>query len=99
MEDEIKVVEGNDYWKTYYFKNSEICKVRNKKWREDNADKIRETYKKYWETRGTDIKAKRKEKTECQSCNCMVTRESLTRHKNSKKHLENISKLNSSENV
>jgi hypothetical protein len=87
--------EQPTYWTNYYQKNRELCLVRNKKWRQDNIDKIRAGYKSYWERKGVDIKARRKEKIECDVCNCGVTRESLTRHKNSKKHLENISKLNS----
>ena len=56
---------------------------------------IKEQYKSYWEKKGSDIKARRKEKLLCNICDCEITRESLTRHKNSKKHLENITKLNS----
>lgn len=87
------------YWKSYYHKNKDICIARNKKWREENSEKIKEQYKSYWEKKGSDIKARRKEKIMCNACNCEMTRESLTRHKNSKKHLENITKLNSQENV
>lgn len=87
------------YWKTYYEKNKDIHNARNKKWREEHSDKIKESYKKYWEIKGADIKAKRKEKLNCELCNCEVTRESFTRHKNSKRHLENIEKLKSNETV
>jgi hypothetical protein len=83
------------YWTNYYQKNRELCIARNKKWREGHVDKIKESCKSYWEKNGMDIKAKRKEKIQCEICECQVTRESLTRHKYSKKHLENMSKLNS----
>ena len=91
--------QSQTYWQTYYDKNKDTHKARNKKWRESNIEKIKESYKKYWENKGSDIKAKRKEKIMCDKCNCEITRESLTRHKTSKKHLENMSKLNSIENV
>jgi len=91
MEEEPKT----SYWTNYYHKNKEVIIARNKKWREENKEKTKEEYKKYWEAKSADIKARRKEKIECKICDCQVTRESLTRHKNSKKHLENITKLNS----
>lgn len=76
------------YWKTYYDKNKDKVCERNKQWRINNATYISDSHKKYWKDKCEEIKKKRKEILSCPTCNVSVTRESMSRHKKSKKHLK-----------
>lgn len=56
-------------------------------------EKLKQVQKEYWKRAGPMLKVRRKMKIPCFFCNCEVTKESFTRHKISKKHLENMEKL------
>ena len=64
--------------KKYYENNKEAIAERVKKWRENNKEKIAEKQKAY-----------NKVKVTCE-CGCIITRDSLAKHKQSNKHLELI---------
>ena len=77
----------NEYHKEYDKKwrenNKDKVAKKNKKWREKNAEKWRENNKEYYK----EYREKAKEKITC-PCGCIISRNSLSRHKKSKKHLE-----------
>lgn len=75
-----------EYHKEYYKENykkykKENNKEYNKKYYEDNIEKKKQYYK--------DNIEKLKEKITCE-CGCEITKASLTRHKQSKKHIEKM---------
>ena len=85
-------------------KYREDNKEKNKEWRETNKDKLKEWFKQYrednkekykeWiETNKDKIKEKYKEKITCE-CGSILTRNKLSRHKQSKKHITFINNKN-----
>ena len=75
--------------KKYYEKNSDKFKEYSKKYREENTDKI----KKYKEENSDKIKEWKKEIITCE-CGCVISRDSLSRHRKTKKHLNLMSTEN-----
>jgi hypothetical protein len=65
--------------KMYYEEHWEECNKRNKKYREENKNKLYE---------------KAKEKVECDVCGVVVSRTHLSRHKKSQFHLSKVSSNN-----
>jgi len=76
--------------KEYYENNKEKCLEQMKEYRENNKEKLSEYYKEYRKNNKEKILEQKKEKVECEICKVFMSRASLTAHKKSKKHLQNI---------
>tara|TARA_R100000541_G_scaffold13970_1_gene23338 strand:- start:498 stop:1157 length:660 start_codon:yes stop_codon:yes gene_type:complete len=81
------------YYKEYRKANKEKLNERDKKYYEANKEKNSERCKKYREANKEQIKAKRREKINCE-CGCLVIRKYITGHRKTKKHLDLILKNN-----
>jgi hypothetical protein len=88
-----------EYDKIYREKNNEKLKEGQKNWYENNKERILEKAKVYREENKEIIKErrkkysyneKRKEEVKCEVCDCYITRSSLSRHKKTKKHINNL---------
>ena len=69
--------------KQYYNDNIEKIKERQKQYYDDNKEKRKERQKQYYD----DNKEKRKQKVICDNCGSEILKETLSRHKRSKKCL------------
>jgi hypothetical protein len=78
-----KISEKN---KKHYEKNKERILQRTKEYKEKNKERILQQGIRYYEKN----KERLKEKVECEICKVSMRKDSLTRHKKSKKHLSNI---------
>ncbi len=76
--------------KEYYEKNNEVIKNRANIHYENNKEETKQKVKEYKEKNKERIKEKNKEKIICEVCNLEIRKDSLLRHKKSKKHLQNI---------
>ena len=65
----------------YHNVNKNIIYNKNKEYRDNNKDKLNERSKTYQKTKGIEI-------IECEICKAKITRNSLSRHKKTKKCLE-----------
>jgi len=77
------------YSKKYYNDNKEIINEKQKKYKLDNKEKISENNKKYYQDNKEKVSEKGKEKMICE-CGREVRKSNLTRHKKTKKHLNNL---------
>ena len=99
--------EANEYRKDYYEENKEDIKQKNKQYRIDNADIVKERAKIYrenhkeerslknkeWQEKNQEqIQTKRKIKTVC-DCGAVYCKVSLRRHERTKKHQDYINSL------
>jgi len=75
--------------KDYYEKNKEQRNAKMKEYREKNKEQRNAKMKEYNEKNKEQINAKRREKIECE-CGCIVSRNSLSRHKKSNRHLNQL---------
>jgi hypothetical protein len=87
---QIEYIENNkekikEYKQQLYQENKEIIDLKNKEWRENNKEKILTQRTKYYEKN----KDKLLEKITCE-CGCIITKNSLLRHKKTKKHQDFI---------
>ena len=64
----------------------EYKKEWNKQYREANREKLNEKDRKYFHDNKEKIYANRKEQITC-SCGCVLTKNSLSRHKKSQQHM------------
>jgi hypothetical protein len=78
--------------KEYYIKNKELFSEKSKKYYKDKKQLIVERTKQYYENNKQIILEKYKEKVICE-CGCERTKCNLDRHRQSKKHIELMSKL------
>ena len=69
--------------------NKMVSGRTQKEWREDNKDKLQEICKEYYENNKEEILAKMREIITCE-CGCEITKNHISRHKASKKHIEFI---------
>ena len=76
--------------KEYYRNNKEKIYEYHKEYRENNKEKISEKNKQYYENNKEKLSEKNKEKVECEICKVFISRSSLSAHKKTKKHLQNI---------
>lgn len=67
----------------------EYHKEYDKKYYEDNQDKIKDTKKKYYEANQANIKEYHSTKIVCE-CGSEITRNSLSKHKRSAKHIKSL---------
>ena len=71
-----------------------VCQARGRRYREKNAEKIREDNKKWASENSEHKKAYRKEynqkEKECEVCNCRVKVSGWAKHGKTNKHLENM---------
>ena len=72
--------------KEYYENNKEIINKKAKEYRKKNIEKIKEISKIYRENNIEKIKEINKKIT-CE-CGCEITKQNLTRHKKTKKHID-----------
>jgi hypothetical protein len=72
--------------KKYEEANKEKIKERKKKYYQDNI----ETKKKYYQDNKERIAERKKKNIKCDVCNIEIRRDSMTRHKMTKKHLNNL---------
>ena len=75
--------------KKYYNDNKEKMIERAKKYREENRELLNENRKKYYNKNLEKIKEKRKEKMICE-CGLEINKSSLSPHQKTKKHLNNL---------
>jgi len=68
----------------------EQLKENNKKYKETNRDKINEKAQKYREENRDKINEKQREKVLCECCDLLIRKDSIIRHQNSQRHLNNI---------
>ena len=81
----------------YYIENNEcvnkVIPTRTQaEWREANKEYLKDYNKEYREVNKEHIKVHNSEKITCQ-CGCEITRNVLSRHKKSKKHLDLVQNL------
>ena len=95
MHDEPFELRNRERW---YIENNECINKRipnttpkesNKKWYDNNKEKIAEKIKDYYEENKEKIAEKHKEKVTCE-CGCIVRYYGLARHTKTKKHLDKI---------
>lgn len=72
-------IKAREYNKKYYDNNKEKVKQMRKKYIQNNKEKIKQLWEKSYE--------KRREKIKCE-CGAVISKNSLSRHKKSKKHLK-----------
>tara|TARA_R110002153_G_C13129987_1_gene479811 strand:+ start:176 stop:760 length:585 start_codon:yes stop_codon:yes gene_type:complete len=95
-ENKVKMKEYNkenkekidEYQKEWLKKNKERNKETKKVYWEENKEYFKEK-RKEWLEKNKNYKEKRKEKITCE-CGAIIRRDSLTRHKRTKKHLDKI---------
>jgi len=75
--------------KKYYEENKEKETERNRKYKEENRVKYKEYHKNYFQENKEKIREQQKEKVKCE-CGGVVRKDSLHRHRKSKKHLKLI---------
>lgn len=78
-----KVIE---YQKQYRELNKDKIKEYKKQYRELNKNKL----KQYYKNNKDKFKQYNGQKVKCEICNCEVNKNSISRHKKSKKHLNNV---------
>lgn len=85
------------YMKEYYEDNKNDILEKQKEYNEDNKNKIKEyreenkdKIKQYYEDNKNKILERHKEKITCE-CGCIVSRNNLSQHKKTKKHIKLIS--------
>ena len=69
----------------YYENNKEHISQQNKEYYENNKEHISQWMKEYRENNKEHLNQQKKEKVECEICGSVVTKNHLSRHKNSKK--------------
>ena len=99
--------EANEYRKEYYEENKEDIKQKNKQYRIDNADVVKERAKIYrenhkeerslknkeWQEKNQErIQTKRKIKTVC-DCGAVYCKVSLRRHERTKRHQDYLNSI------
>jgi hypothetical protein len=77
------------YQKKYREENKEKIKELGKQWREENKEKKKEKDKKFYEENREKIREKQNEKIKCE-CGCVVNKSQLKRHRKTKKHIKLI---------
>jgi hypothetical protein len=77
------------YQKEYYNKNTDKIRHKINEYCQKNADTIAHTKKEYYNKNYEKIKQHNNEKITCE-CGLIVNKSSLTRHKKSKKHTEQL---------
>lgn len=86
--------EKKEYYEEYYEENKERILERLKEYRQNNKEKIKKRDKKYYEAnREKLLEHYRKyssEKVECEICKVSFRRDSLSKHKKTKKHINNL---------
>ena len=73
----------------YYEDNKDIIIERKRQYNEKNKDMIRKQKQQYRKHNKEQIKAYKNEKIECE-CGCLISRNHLSRHRTTKKHIELI---------
>jgi hypothetical protein len=85
--------EKKEYDKQYREEHKDERKEQKKQYIEQNKDKISEQKKQYYDENKNKISEKRKQKITCE-CGCVVTKRHISKHHESKKHIDLIAKLN-----
>jgi len=75
--------------KEYYENHKEEIAVYFKKYTENHKEEITEYFKKYYENHKEEIAEQKKEKITCE-CGCIISKNCITRHKKTVKHLHLI---------
>ena len=70
--------------KEYRKNNKELISCLQKKWYDDNKDKVKEKNKLFRQNNTDRIK--------CDTCDCMILKVNFKSHTNTKKHINNIKK-------
>ena len=84
--------DNKEYYQEYYEKNKEQIAEQKKEYKKKNKEKIKEKDKEYRENNKEKIKNKKAEKITCE-CGVELRKDHLSRHKNTKKHIDFTSNL------
>ena len=82
--------EVKQYREQYRKDNKEKQKQIDKQYRKDNEKKIKEKDKQYRKDNKEIINKKASEELGCRICKCIVSRRNFSRHKKSKRHINNL---------
>ena len=86
-----------EYSKEYYKDNKETIAEKHKeyykKWYENNKETLTEKQKEYREKNKETLAERKKEIIQCE-CGCKIRKNDISRHKQSKKHIDLISMIN-----
>lgn len=74
-------------------KTNEKRKEANKLWREENKERLSQYAKEKYLKNKEKILENIRQKINCEICNCEINKGELSRHKKSKKHLNNLNNL------
>ena len=78
--------EKKEYDKQYRLVNKEQCRKLTNQWKEDNKEILKKKKAEWYENNKDKIAQQAAEKITCE-CGAIIRRDSLARHKKSKKHL------------
>ena len=81
------------FMKEYYEANKEALNAKNREYKEANKEALNAKKREYYENNKETVKAKAREKITCE-CGASVSRDSITRHRGTKKHQKFIEDQN-----
>ena len=77
--------------KEHYEQNKDKIQVKHREWKKNNKEKNSEINKQWYENNKERLNERRGEKIVCE-CGCEIRRDSLSKHKKSKKHINLMKK-------